>query len=283
MITPAKWFAGNKKLDAMRKILLTGNHITKIRILDATKIFHIIMDKVAYFCWDKHYCGQTEIVDETNDQNNDTRFIADDKIDCFIVSKTDASIVKKVVNDKSIEQYINSQNAFGLISKIRGFDEKTSEDDLIMHYTGYECQGDNTCYIPKDWVIKHVEYIDKYKVLYPHGCGSKSNVLTRVVFAGKNEVCTQSYIVVGPVETETTARKIEKYLKTKFVRALVRVRMTDQHMDKDRFRFVPVDPINDIYIDWSQSISDIDQQLYKKYNLTPDEIAYIEKTIKPMQ
>ncbi|HAD55112.1 MAG TPA: hypothetical protein DCG10_08010 [Lachnospiraceae bacterium] len=283
MITPAKWFAGNKKLDDMRKILLTGNHITKIGILDANKIFHIIMDKVSYFCWNKEYCGQTEIVDETNTQNNDTRFIANDRIDCFIVSKIDASIVKKVINDKSIEQYINSQNAFGLISKTRGFDKKTSEDDLIMHYTGYECQGDNICYIPKNWVSKHVEYIDKYKVLYPHGCGSKSNVLTRVIFAEKNEVCTQSYIVVGPVNTEESARRIEKYLKTKFVRALVRVRMIDQHMDKDRFRFVPVTPLNDSDIDWSQSISNIDQQLYKKYNLSDEEIAYIESTIKPME
>lgn len=283
MITPAKWFAGNKKLDNMRKILLTGNHITKIGILDANKIFHIIMDKVSYFCWNKEYCGQAEIVDETNMQNNDTRFITNDKIDCFIVSKLDASIVQKVINGKSIEQYINSQNAFGLISKTRGFKEKTADSDLIMHYTGYECQGDNICYIPKDWVSKHVEYIDKYKVLYPHGCGSKSNVLTRVIFAGKNEVCTQSYIVVGPVSTEESARRIEKYLKTKFVRAIVRIRMVDQHMDADRFRFVPVTPLSDCSIDWSQSIADIDKQLYAKYNLTQEEIDYIEATIKPME
>lgn len=35
-------------------------------------------------------------------------------------------------------------------------------------------------------------------------------------------------------------------------------------------------------INWSQPISNIDQQLYKKYNLTQEEIDYIEKTIKPM-
>ena len=35
-------------------------------------------------------------------------------------------------------------------------------------------------------------------------------------------------------------------------------------------------------IDWSQSITDIDKKLYKKYNLTEEEIAYIEQTIKPM-
>lgn len=35
-------------------------------------------------------------------------------------------------------------------------------------------------------------------------------------------------------------------------------------------------------IDWSQSVDGIDRQLYKKYNLTQQEIDYIEKTIKPM-
>ena len=39
---------------------------------------------------------------------------------------------------------------------------------------------------------------------------------------------------------------------------------------------------DDSDIDWTQSISDIDKQLYKKYNLTQSEIDYIEKTIKSM-
>ena len=36
-------------------------------------------------------------------------------------------------------------------------------------------------------------------------------------------------------------------------------------------------------IDWSKSIAEIDQQLYRKYNLSDDEIAFIEKMIKPME
>ena len=39
---------------------------------------------------------------------------------------------------------------------------------------------------------------------------------------------------------------------------------------------------NNSDIDWSQSIPDIDRQLYTKYNLSDDEIAFIEKMIKPM-
>ena len=36
-------------------------------------------------------------------------------------------------------------------------------------------------------------------------------------------------------------------------------------------------------IDWTQSIPDIDKQLYKKYNLSPEEIAFIESKIKAME
>jgi type II restriction enzyme len=35
-------------------------------------------------------------------------------------------------------------------------------------------------------------------------------------------------------------------------------------------------------IDWSKSISDIDQQLYRKYGLDDDEIAFIESHVKEM-
>ena len=284
MITPAKWFAGNKKLNNIRQIMLSDNHLVKIAILDAGKTFHIIMDKVTYFCWDKNYDGMTEIVDYTNTSNNDIRTISFDKIDCFITSKIDASIINKVIVDKSLEPHINSQNTFGLITKTRAFPTKTNDDDVILHFTGYQCQGDNVGYIPREWVEKNEDYIDTYKVLYPHGCGSKSNVLTRVIYAGKGEVCTQSYIVIGPIKTEESARNIEKYIKTKFVRAIVRVRMVDQHLDPDRFRFVPIQNFaNNNDIDWSQSVADIDKQLYNKYGLTEEERNYIETTINPME
>lgn len=36
-------------------------------------------------------------------------------------------------------------------------------------------------------------------------------------------------------------------------------------------------------IDWNKSIPEIDQQLYKKYGLTQEEIDFIEKKVKPME
>ena len=36
-------------------------------------------------------------------------------------------------------------------------------------------------------------------------------------------------------------------------------------------------------IDWSKSIPDIDQQLYRKYGLSQDEINFVETKVQAMQ
>lgn len=73
------------------------------------------------------------------------------------------------------------------------------------------------------------------------------------------------------------------YLKTKFARMMISIRKQDQGASKEVYSFVPLQdftPSSDI--DWSKSVPEIDAQLYKKYNLTEEEIAFIEKMIKPM-
>ena len=65
-----------------------------------------------------------------------------------------------------------------------------------------------------------------------------------------------------------------QYLKTRFVRALVAMVTATQHMSKTNFRFVPLQ-------DFTRSWTDAD--LYAKYNLTDEEIQFIESMIKPME
>jgi hypothetical protein len=49
------------------------------------------------------------------------------------------------------------------------------------------------------------------------------------------------------------------------------------------YKFVPLqDFTSKSDIDWNKSISEIDNQLYKKYNLEKEEIDFIEEMIKPM-
>lgn len=74
-----------------------------------------------------------------------------------------------------------------------------------------------------------------------------------------------------------------KYLKTKFARALLGILKVTQDNKKAVWKYVPIQDFSlDSDIVWSKSISEIDQQLYKKYNLSNEEITFIEENVKPM-
>lgn len=56
-----------------------------------------------------------------------------------------------------------------------------------------------------------------------------------------------------------------------------------QHNPASKWTYVPVQDFTETSdIDWSKSISEIDQQLYAKYGLDDDEIEFIESRVKSM-
>jgi len=94
---------------------------------------------------------------------------------------------------------------------------------------------------------------------------------------------TQSFIGIGVFDSSTGANSCLKYLQTKFTRAMLGLLKVTQDNSSNVWQFVPLqDFSSDSDIDWSKTIPEIDQQLYKKYKLTEEEIAFIERMIKPM-
>ena len=89
-----------------------------------------------------------------------------------------------------------------------------------------------------------------------------------------DEVCTNSYIVIGEYDNPVEAGNLLDYLKTRFVRFLVLQAVSSIHISKTSFTFVPA-------LDFSKPWTDA--ELYAKYNLTDEEIAFIESMIKPME
>ena len=68
------------------------------------------------------------------------------------------------------------------------------------------------------------------------------------------------------------------------MRALLGVLKTTQHLTPNVWKYVPLQdftPASDI--DWLQSVANIDKQLYKKYNLSKEEIDFIERNVKEME
>ena len=140
-------------------------------------------------------------------------------------------------------------------------------------------------YINKIYLEINNNNLNYYKVVLPasNGSGALGEVLSTPIVVEPNTGYTQSFISFGQFASKTIAENCLKYIKSKFVRILLGTLKITQHNHKDCWENVPIqDFTSNSDIDWSQSIENIDQQLYKKYNLSQDEIDFIESKVRAM-
>ena len=126
----------------------------------------------------------------------------------------------------------------------------------------------------------------QYKIFAPrnYGCGEIGEVPATPVLATPGELCTETFVQIGPFDAEQQMRNCYAYYSTKFFRAMVGIVKQDQSAAARVYKFVPMqDFTENSDIDWSVTISEIDKQLYKKYDLSQEEIDFIESMIKPME
>lgn len=139
-------------------------------------------------------------------------------------------------------------------------------------------------YILRKYLQKH-ENLEKYKVILPksNGSGAIGEVLSTPLVGVPLVGYTQSFISIGAFDEEKEANACLKYIKSKFARTMLGVLKITQDNNKDTWKYVPLQDFTSTSdIDWSKSIPEIDQQLYKKYDLTPEEIKFIETHVKEM-
>ena len=144
-------------------------------------------------------------------------------------------------------------------------------------------------FMPKKYLDEH-ENLEKYKVILPkaNGTGAIGEVLSTPLIGepliGEPLIgYTQSFISFGSFEEISEAENCMKYIKTKFARALLGTLKITQDNNKETWANVPLQDFTvDSDIDWSQSIEDIDRQLYRKYGLSQEEIEFIESKVRAM-
>lgn len=128
--------------------------------------------------------------------------------------------------------------------------------------------------------------IEKYKVFVPesNGSGAIGEVISTPLIGTPLTSATPTFISIGQFETKIEAENCMKYIKTKFARALLGILKITQHNPPAKWAHIPLQNFKRTSdIDWEKSISDIDQQLYLKYNLLTNEINFIEEKVKPME
>lgn len=193
----------------------------------------------------------------------------------------------------SMKTLVSSWNPFGFISDFfvknnekvdRISEERVLPDDYKI--IGLIKGKREFRYIPNQALKKNIEGAKAYKVFIPraNGSGVFGEVFSTPMLGSPMLICTDTFLQVGQFDNSVEAENLLKYVKTKFFRAMVGVKKTAVFNYKDAFSFVPVqDFTEESDIDWSKSIEEVDKQLYKKYNLSDKEIAFIEEKVRPME
>ncbi|WP_211637703.1 Eco57I restriction-modification methylase domain-containing protein, partial [Porphyromonas levii] len=147
-------------------------------------------------------------------------------------------------------------------------------------------ETDRCCrWIDRRYIESHPN-LDKYKVIVPksNGSGAIGEVLSTPLIGEPLIGVTQTFLTIGAFDTREEAVACLKYVKTKFARTMLGLLKATQDNPKDTWRLVPLQDFTaDSDIDWTLSVAEIDQQLYRKYGLEESEIAFIEEKVRAME
>ncbi len=276
MITPSRWFGGGKGLNEFRNEMLNDERIRKIvDYEDSSEVFPgvSVAGGICYFLWERDYHGICEVVNVHNGQeNSSTRSL--NEFDIFVRQSQAVSIIRKILskNEKKMSEQVSSYKPFGLRTYVKP--QKTG--DITLYW-----QKGEGPYKRKD-ITAGLDMIDKWKVISSRsgtehagnpGKDGSRRVLAKIEILPPETICTETYLVIGTYDNEKLATNLVKYMKTRFLRFLLTIFMYSHGITKDTYAFVPILDMNK---QWT------DKKLYKRYNLTQDEVAFIESMIRPM-
>lgn len=283
-VLPSRWYSGGMaSIEPFRDQMLNDPHIkTIIDFANSKNVFPgmSISGGVSIILRDfqhKGYCQFTNA--ETSD--NLTRNLNEFPI--LVRSNKAIGILYKLKYEKSLQSLVYPLDAFGIPTYVRGCSNKDEEHSIAL----YTSQG--ITYIVESEVSKNKDLAQKYKVILgqktsEHANEPDSKGMFRIFSSSikilhPGEVCTHTYFCVGRFDNFFAAEALAKYLKTKFVRFLVSVALASSSLSAKAFLFVPIQDFSKTSdINWQ--VENIDSQLYSKYNLSEEEIAFIESKIK---
>lgn len=181
-------------------------------------------------------------------------------------------------------RYDCGSNIFSIFPELF-FDEKPNDGIEYAQIYGRENNIRILKWIKKSY-IKIPDNFDFYKIFIPkaNGSGAIGEVLSTPIVGEPIVGSTTTFLSVGKFSTKEEAENCMKYIKTKFARAMLGTLKVTQDNPRETWANVPLQdftPNSDI--DWSQSIAQIDEQLYEKYKLERPEIDFIEKNVKAME
>jgi site-specific DNA-methyltransferase (adenine-specific) len=293
MIIPARWYVGGRALDNFRDDMLNDD---RIRVLhdfpNASDCFPGVEIKggVCYFMWDRDNRGLCQVHEHVASEIHvNTRSLLEDGMETFIRNSKAVDILKKIKrkNERSFAEVLNAGRYFGFHTKVDWLDSEKGTLQTADGQSSYPIRSQKSdayptkvyiahgiCYIAEKNVLRNNSDIAKFKVIIPEAGNPGSTIIGKPRISEPGSCSSNTYIVmVLQKEGIEVAQNVLSYLSTRFLRFLVALRTTTQHMAPVAYSFVP---LQDFSHPWT------DEELYGKYDLTGDEIAFIESMVPPM-
>ena len=284
---------GGKGLDKFRESMLNDKHIRIIHdYMDAQDCFKTVAIEggICYFMWDKDNQGKCDFVSHTHGSVVSTeRYLSEDSTDVVIRDAGALSILAKAKSENgSFSALVSTRNLFKVDANSLETESAPSSYKVFGRFDGERGFRFLKSYETKDGRANN--FLGKWKVFVSKADGAAgqlgnpvpARIIGKTVLGDPETICTETFLAIGPFMTRDEARNVSIYAETKFFRFCVGARKL-KNMTQDTYSFVPLQdftPSSDI--DWSKPVADIDRQLYAKYHLTDEEIAFIERMIKPM-
>jgi site-specific DNA-methyltransferase (adenine-specific) len=288
MIVPSRWFSGGKNLSSFRNEMLNKNNLRIIRDFpNASECFPGVEIKggVNYFLWERDFLGNClfETISDGNVVSSMNRPLLEKGLDVLIRNNDLVSIYKKVSSKSysSFKSKVSAAKAYGLRNDFFKDPSKynlpaISESKIENGYTIYgldESQNRTTRYISKDYPLPKKTSLMKYKffVTESYGIGSFGEVPSKPISAGPGELCTETFLQIGPFDNEQERDNCMAYWTTKFFRTMVGVKKITQHCTQECYSSVPLVPLDRFWTD---------EELYEEFSLNEKEIDFIETNVK---
>lgn len=297
MITPSRWMTrtGQGISDVWVDQMLTCDHFLMIHdYLDAGECFAGVEIKggVNYFLYSEAYNGKCNHILHRNGEQI-SRFDKLNSLGVGIVLRDPMalSLIRKVAVIEpnyyvtgNFSEVVSPQHFFDkdglLTTSWRGYSKEQNSLYNVKYYLNKTLEKSGIAWIKMSDIPKNVDVMPLHKIYLPKvgGSGNDPYVLGKPIYGEPGSVCSQTYLVIGykPDKHNFTREEcfnIISYIRTRFFRYMVSIKKRTQDNPSGVFQFVPLQ-------DWSKPWTDT--ELYKKYNLSKEEIDYIESMIKPM-
>lgn len=303
LIFPSRWLSGaGKGMSDFRENMMSDKHIRSVTVYKESQMIfpnNDIKGGIMHLTYDKCYEGDADIkvIDSKDEQYSYRGSLNSANTNIFIPYHELISIYNKVnertnLGEKSIQKIISSRKPFGLATDFLNAPDKYTKESVYedkQNDTDLEVIGlinlkRVSKFISRDMkLIFGGKLIDKWKVFIPYayGSGAFGEKGPNLIIGEPGQICTETFLAVGPFEDKVYADRFIKYFRTRFFRALVGILKTTQH-STGTYGFVPLEVLYDDTIDWNDSVDNIDKNLYRKYNLTNQEIVFLENKVQGM-